>query len=266
MSKGDELLIKADGSIFTLTINRIEKRNALSPDCLLKMAETLNYLGKEEKVCTVVIRGSGDQAFSSGYDITAIPEQVPPELEETLKKTSPLDLTLGTIQSFPYPVIAMINGYAYGAGCELAIACDMRIAATHTRMGMPPAKLGLVYPYSGYRRFLSVLGFSHALELFLTGRYYDSQRCLEMGLVNYVAPAGQLESFTYELATELTENAPLSLRGTKFILNKLAEYPVLKPEEEETIRSLFTQSLQSEDAEEGKQAFRERRKPRFKGR
>jgi enoyl-CoA hydratase/carnithine racemase len=133
-------------------------------------------------------------------------------------------------------------------------------------MGMPPAKLGLVYPYQGYRRFLTVLGFARTLEIFLTGRTYDSQSCLKMGLVNYVVDDADFETYTYDLAGELVDNAPLSLQGTKSALYKIAEYPRLKKDNEDALRALFIQSLQSEDMKEGKRAFLEKRNPHFKGR
>jgi len=261
----EELLIQENGRILTLTINRPEKLNTLVPEVLWKMADTLNALGMSATSRPVVIRGAGEKSFSAGYDIASLPRDVPPEIQEELKSKPPMETAIQAIMNYPYPVIAMIQGYAFGGGCEMAIACDLRVAGEKARMGMPPAKIGLVYPYSGYRRFLNVLGYSRTLEVFLTGRYYDSARCREMGLVNYVVPDQELEKFTYDLAEELADNAPLSLRGTKSILNRIVKYPHLPPEEEEVISSLFTASLQSEDVEEGKRAFREKRKPVFKG-
>jgi len=261
-----ELLIQKDGFICTLVINRPKKRNFLTPDCLLKISEVMDELSREGTIRVVVIRGSGDHAFSAGYDISALPIKPSVDVEDSLKEVPPLEKALQSVRNFPFPVIAMINGYAYGGGCELAMGCDIRVAARRTKMGMPPARLGLVYPYPGYRRFLTVLGFSRTLEVFLTGRQYDSENCLIMGLVNHVVEDSALEAFTYDLAKEITENSPISLRGTKFALYKIADYPVLNKAEEEVIRSLFTRSLQSEDMEEGKRAFIEKRKPRFKGR
>ena len=261
-----ELLVQKKGSICTLVINRPKKRNFLTPRFLLKMTEVLQGLSREGTVRAIVIRGSGDQVFSAGYDISALPIRPSSGMEDSLKETPPLEKALQAICDFPYPVIAMLNGYAYGGGCELAIGCDIRIAARSAKMGMPPAKLGLVYPYPGYRRFVTVLGFSRTLEIFLTGRQYDSQSCLNMGLVSYVLEDAELETFTYGLAKEISENSPLSLRGTKLALYKIAKYPILNREEEEEIRSLFMQSLQSEDMQEGKRAFMEKRKPQFKGR
>ena len=266
MGVENELIVRKEGPICTIVINHPEKRNLLTPTCLLKMAETIEQLAEDGNVLSIILRGAGDEAFCAGYDISALPTKPTSQMEADLKETSPLERALQAIRKFTYPVIAMLNGYAYGGGCELAIGCDIRIAARRVKMGMTPAKIGLVYPYPGYRRFLTVLGFNRTLEIFLTGRKYDSQSCLQMGLVNHVVDDEVLEAFTYDLAREITENAPLSLQGTKFTLYKIAEYPLLEKGEEEEIRSLFVKSLQSEDMSEGQWAFFEKRKPRFKGR
>ena len=266
MTGQSELLVQREVRICTLVINRLEKRNFLIPDFLLKMSDVIEDLTKEGSVRVLVIRGAGDEIFSSGYDISALPTNPSTDMEVSMKETPPLEKALLSIRNFPYPVIAMLNGHAFGGGCELAIGCDIRVAAQRTKMGMPPAKLGLVYPYQGYRRFLTVLGFARTLEIFLTGRSYDSQSCLTMGLVNYVVDDADIEAFTYDLARELADNAPLSLRGTKSALYKIAEYPILKRDDEDALIELFIQSLKSEDIEEGKSAFMEKRTPHFKGR
>ena len=260
------LVVESDGAICTLTIDRPQKRNILSTGCLDKMTKVIGELSGAGKVRALIIRGSGEKVFSAGYDISALSTSPPSEAASSYEDRSPLESALQAIRAFPYPVIAMLNGHAYGGGCELAIACDIRVAARRTKMGMPPAKLGLVYPYAGYRRFLTVLGLSRTMEIFLTGREYDSRSCLNMGLTNYVVDDENLEPFTYELAREISENAPLSLQGTKQTLYKIAEPPVLNEEEEQRLRSLFGWSLQSEDMKEGKRAFSEKRKPHFKGR
>jgi enoyl-CoA hydratase/carnithine racemase len=265
MTEEKELLVQRKGRICTLVVNRPEKRNFLVPGFLLKMADVIDDLAKEDSVRVIIIRGAGDEVFSAGYDISALPTTPSPHMEASLKETPPLEKALLSMRDFPYPVIAMLNGHAFGGGCELAMGCDIRVAAKRTMMGMPPARLGLVYPYQGYRRFLTVLGFARTLEIFLTGRSYDSQSCLTMGLVNHVIDDTDIESFTYELAGDLANNSPLSLRGTKSALYKIAEYPILERDDEDALRELFIQSLQSEDIKEGKKAFMEKRKPHFKG-
>ena len=125
---------------------------------------------------------------------------------------------------FPYPVIAMINGLAYGAGCELAVTCDIRIAADHARFSVPPAKLGIVYRWRGILKFIDIVGLATAKEMFFTGRVYEASQAKEMGLVHYVLPRDQLTAFTYGMAQEISENAPLSLRALKTIFNRCQQY------------------------------------------
>jgi enoyl-CoA hydratase len=159
----------------------------------------------------------------------------------------------------------MLYGYTLGAGCVLAMACDIRIASRNVKMGIPTSRMGLVSGYRGFKRFLNMLGYSTALEIFLTGRSYDSQECLTMGLVNHLVDHDDLESYTYNLADEITRCAPLSLRGSKYILSRIAENPVPSPEDIEIFRSLSIQAAKSDDHEEAKKAFKEKRKPRFIG-
>lgn len=264
MVQENELIVGRDGAIFTLSINRPEKHNLLTPRCLGEISRTLEELAKRESG-VVVLRGAGNQAFSAGYDIAALPIRPSSDSEEELREDPPLERALRAVRAYPYPVIAMIQGLAIGGGCELALACDIRIASTSARMGMPPAKLGLVYPYDGLRRFMSVLGLSRTLEVFLTARRYRSEDCLRLGLVNEVVEDHELEEHTYALARSIGENAPLSLKGMKAALYRIAQYPVLEKSDEDAIKSLFIESLQSEDMAEARKAFLEKRKPRFKG-
>lgn len=163
-------------------------------------------------------------------------------------------------------MIALLNGSAFGAGCELALCCDLRIGADDIRMGMPPAKLGLVYPLPGLMRFVQAIGFPNTRELFLTGRFYPAQRAKEMGLVHYLLPRQELESFTYEMAYEMAANAPLSLKGTKRILHLMTQSISLSDQGVREAQDLLDQTFSSEDLKEGQRAFLQKRKPAFKGR
>ena len=156
MDESDMLvLVEKRGRVAVVTLNRPEKRNALSPILLLELAQGLKELAEEDRTRCLVIRGTGDNAFSAGYDIGAIPTDLNPEMMELLKDNpNPLETGLEAVASFPYPVIAMLNGLAVGAGCELAITCDIRIGVEDLRMGMPPAKLGIVYSPSGMQKFI----------------------------------------------------------------------------------------------------------------
>ena len=262
----DELLVEKKDGICIFILNRPERRNALSPYLLYKLAEAFNKIKVEEEIRCAIIRGAGGKAFSSGYDITAIPTNVSPEVMETIQKKNPLEMALESIQEFPYPVIAMINGMAFRAGCELAVTCDMRIAAESARMGMPPAKLGLIYMPSGILRFLNVVGLANAKEIFFTGRYFPASRAKEMGLVHYVVPDDQLLTFTEEIAYEIAGNAPLSLKGMKTIFKACLKYQKIEDEDMKTIELLVNQAFNSEDLKEGQKSFLEKRKPVFRGR
>ena len=260
------LLTERRQRIVGITFNRPERRNALSPLLLFQLAELFKKLKEEDEVRCVVLRGAGDKAFSSGYDIAAIPAGVSPEVLEELRKKNPMDTALEAITTFPYPVIAMINGVAFGAGCEVAVTCDIRIAGDSARLGMPPAKLGLVYMPAGLQRFVNVVGLAQAKEIFFTGRYYPVARAKEMGLVNYSVPDRQLATFTEEMAQEIAGNAPLSLKGMKTIFNSLLRYQKISPEDLNAAQMLVAQTLGSEDLKEGRKAFAEKRKPVFTGR
>jgi enoyl-CoA hydratase/carnithine racemase len=260
------LLVEKKERVATLVINRPEKRNSLSPDLLIQMHQTLEDFVQEDLVRAVVIRGAGDKAFSSGYDIGAIPTEVSPRTREQLREQNPLELALNSVINFPYPVISLLNGYAFGAGCELAVCCDLRIGADDIRMGMPPAKLGLIYQLSGLTRFIQVIGISNTRELFFTGRYYPAGRSKEMGLVHYLLPRQELESFVYEMAEEIAGNAPLSVKGTKRILNLLSQSFKLSDEDRREANKLTAQAFNSEDLKEAQKAFLQKRKPEFKGR
>jgi enoyl-CoA hydratase len=260
------LLMEKKGYVHTLVLNRPEKRNSLSPDLLIRIHRALDDLSKGEDARAIVIRGSGNRAFSSGYDIAAIPTEASPEIEERLKDQNPLQLALKSVMDYPYPVIAMLNGYAFGAGCELAVCCDLRIAADDIRMGMPPAKLGLVYPLSGLIRFVQILGLPATKELFFSGRYFDAKRVREMGLVDYLLPREELESFTYALAEEIAGNAPLSIKGTKRILGMVSRSFKMSDEDFTEAEKIVAEAFNSQDLKEGQTAFLEKRRPVFKGR
>ena len=159
----------------------------------------------------------------------------------------------------------MLNGFAFGLGCELALCCDIRIGAADIRMGMPPAKLGLVYPWAGLQRFIQRIGLQSTKEMFFTGRTYSGQRIKELGLVDYLIAADELEAFTYGMAEEIAGNAPLALKGIKKVINLMMQSKQLDASKSKEALAIFRAALTSEDMQEGQAAFLEKRNPRFKG-
>ena len=260
---GNLLIVRKEGSICTLTINQPERQNILNAEILLLLGETLNALKEEDQTRVVVIRGAGEKAFSAGYDIGRIGIG---DREQTGPRSNPMDYGMNCIASFPYPIIAMIYGYAIGGGLELAATCDLRLSADNARLGITPAKLGLVYRPSGLLTFVNLVGISLTKELFYTGRLITAQRAKETRLVDNIFPPSELVRATYDLAREIAENAPLTIRGIKTTISRLLKYQKLSPENDAELRKLQTQAMYSDDLKEGQRAFQEKRKPRFTGR
>jgi enoyl-CoA hydratase/carnithine racemase len=266
MGESNELLTEKRGRIGVLTINRPERRNALAPQLLIALHETLAAWAREEEIRTVVITGSGGKAFSSGYDILAIPTDLTPETASRLRHGNPLQLALESVKNFPYPTIAMLNGHCFGGAVHLALCCDLRVGADDIAVGVPPARLGVVYPHEGIAQVAQVLGMARAREVFFTGRSYRGEALREIGLVDRLVPRSELEATTYGLAEEIAGNAPLSLKGMKRILNLIEGSASLSGEARREAEALFAAALQSEDAKEGQKAFIEKRRPSFSGR
>jgi enoyl-CoA hydratase/carnithine racemase len=259
------LLNQTKNNICTLTINRPEKKNSLSLELVELLESTLKKLAENDTVRAVILCGAGDQAFCSGFDIGALPTQSKTDADQRLKSLDKVESLLQSLISFPYPVIAMLNGFAFGLGCELAVCCDIRIGAEDIRMGMPPARLGLVYPWSGLLRFVQCIGLQSTKEIFFTGRTYTGLRLKELGLVDYLLPGGDLETFTYAMAEEIAGNAPLALKGIKKVINMLMRSSHLNETQSKEAQAIFRAVLLSEDMQEGQVAFMEKRKPQFKG-
>jgi len=265
MSEQPVLLTDVRSCVGTLTLNRPGRRNALSPELLLKIHETLSAWAQSDEVRCVVITGGSCSAFSSGYDLASLPTEMTPELADIMKNGNPLEFALNTVAAYPYPVIAMMNGYAFGAGLNLCMCCDMRIAVQDVRVGMPPVKLGLVYHPEGLRQFIEVLGMARTRELFFTGKTYQGAEVLEMGLVNRLVPELELAAFTYAMAGEMAQNAPLALKGAKRIMAMFSRGMQLTEANMRQAEELIAEAFDSDDIKEGQAAFFEKRKPRFTG-
>ena len=216
MPKNEDLVVKEQDKICTLIINNPEKRNVLTPSILNSITETLQNIEKENLTRCVVIKGAGEKAFSSGYDISAIKDD---DMTREFRNDHPLENCLKAIEEFPYPVIAMMNGHTFGAGLELAVTCDLRICVNDAKIALPPAKLGVVYSYSGTKKFLNLIGTASTKELLLVGNSIDAVRAYEIGLVNYVVERNEIENFTNRIAQDISQNAPLSLLTMKKLIN-----------------------------------------------
>ena len=252
-------------NVGTLKLNRPKRRNALSPDLLLDLHLTLKKWAENDAVRVVVITGNSEKAFSAGYDIPAIPTEISPEAAEFLKGDNPLEQALDSVKNFPFPVIAMINGYCFGAGLNLAMCCDIRIGADHIKTGMPPAKLGLVYHPEGLSQFIEVIGMAKTREIFFTGHTYTGSEARKMGLVDHLVPGNRLSKTVYAMADEISKNAPLSLKGTKKILNMIGKYSLIDSEHLNDAQALVVEAFNSDDLKEGQAAFIEKRHPLFTG-
>ncbi|MGZ5337087.1 MAG: enoyl-CoA hydratase/isomerase family protein [Solirubrobacterales bacterium] len=251
-------------AVARLTLNRPRSRNALDHETLDALAEAFPSLDRGIEVRCVILTGAG-KAFSAGYDIAAIPAESFEREAESLV-AHPFTKALEAVADHPWPVLAALNGHALGGGLELALCADLRICAAGAKLGMPPAKLGLIYGHTGLRRFIEAIGVPRTKQLFLVGDTVSSQKGERIGLVHEVVEDDELEAAAVELAAEIAANAPLSMRGNKRAIDTLAANPVLTPEQERELIELRESCFSSEDFREGIAAFAEKRKPRWQGR
>ncbi len=256
----ETLLVERRERVAIITINRPEKRNALNIKTREEGAAVLEELSTDEAIRVVVFTGAGDKAFIAGADIAEFKGRTAITQREVMLGRS----LFTAIDNFPKPVIAMVNGYCLGGGCELALSCDIRVASDRASFGQPEINLGIIPGGGGTQRLTRLLGEGKAMELILTGDIIDAQTAYNLGLVNMVVPAADLEGKTMELANRIAEKSPVALRMAKEAV-KLASRSNL----DEGLRrevDLFALCFSSEDKDEGVKAFLEKRKPSFKGR
>lgn len=244
-----------------LTIDNPPRRNALDHEILDALAETVASLDAR---CLLLTATGG--VFSAGYDIGNLTPQGFAERAEALV-AHPFHDALEAVEQFPFPSVAALNGHAIGGGLELALACDLRVAARSARLGMPPARLGLVYSHTGLRKFVDVIGVARTRELFFTARSVPAAAAERWGLVNEVVADDELAERGLELAAGIGALAPLSLRGNKRVLRELlAAEGELDPAVEHELVQLREACFRSEDFAEGVRAFAQKRPPRWTGR
>lgn len=264
LADGKLLVDRPAGYVARLTICNPTKRNALDHPILDAIAEILSELAHDPATRCVIVTGAHGM-FSAGYEIGEIGDgKFLAEAERLV--AHPFTAAIRALEEFPYPTLAVLPGHTIGGGLELALSCDLRIAADGAKLGMPPAKLGLVYSHTGLRRFLDTIGAARTRELFLLGRYIDVATALQWGLVNRIAAAGELERAGLTLAGELAGNAPLSQTGNKRVIATLLQAQgELAQDVEAELIELRRASFASSDLREGMRAFAEKRSPNWKG-
>src|SRR3954454_8464898 len=251
-------------AVARLTISNPDRRNALDHDILNALAETMPQLDRGIEIRCAVITGHGE-IFSAGYDIGGIPNETFSADAEGLV-AHPFHDAMEAVSAHPYPVLCAINGHCLGGGLELAVRCDLRLCVMSAKLGMPPAKLGLIYSHTGLQKFIDVVGYARTKELFLTGRNLSGPRAMAIRLVNDTVPDDKLPDDAVALALEIAAGAPLSARGNKRTIETLNSYPRLTSEQERELIELRRSCFESEDFREGIRAFAEKRKPEWRGR
>ena len=250
-------------AVARLTISNPPKRNALDHEILDALTVTVPRLVQGIEVRCLMITGD-DPVFSAGYDIG----DIPPESFETDAEAlvaHPFTAALDAIEDFPFPTVAALNGHCLGGALEMAVTCDLRVAAPHAKLGMPPAKLGLIYGHTGLIRFIRTIGLPRTRELFYTGDMLSAARGDEIGLVNRVIE-GDFETESVAFAAGIAANAPLSTSGNKRAIRTIAENPVLTDDQVQELVELRESCFASADFLEGITAFGEKRKPNWTGR
>jgi enoyl-CoA hydratase len=264
MSDAASLLMEKDGPVGWLIFNRPDKRNAVGIETWQLMPEYAKDLAADDAVRVVVLRGAGDKAFVAGADISQFKDRRR-NMEDEAEYRRIGARGREALAALSKPLLAMIHGYCVGGGVSIAIGCDIRIASDDARFGIPAARLGLGYHYSGMEQLMALIGPSYTKEIFFTARTdWSAQDALRMGLVNQVVPKAELEAFTREYALTIARNAPLTLRSAKASVNEL-----LRPSEKRDLamlERLIADCFNSQDYQEGVRAFSEKRRPQFQGR
>ncbi|WP_213767428.1 enoyl-CoA hydratase-related protein [Caballeronia sp. dw_19] len=251
---------RMDGSIATVTIDRRDALNALSDDVLDSIESTFGSLAADPDVRVAVLRGAGHRAFASGADLNTLRTFDPGSAQQHFDR---LNRALRAIEQAPFPVIAMIHGYAVGGGCELAAACDLRIAGSSARIGVPIGRLGHCADRENLRRLLRLIPPAYVKAMVMTDTLFDAGEALRIGFLNWVVPDAMLDAFTQEMATAVSQKSPLGLRAFKRAFDEVMSGSVehASVPEEDMITSLWA----TKDFQEGVSAFFEHRTPRFNG-
>ena len=256
----ENLIVETDAGVAVVTINRPKVLNALNSQTLDELRRAMLDLRRDDAVRAVILTGAGEKSFIAGADINELATQTPVSgREHAMSGQHILDL----IEQMGKPVIAAINGFALGGGCELAMACTIRIAADTAKLGQPEINLGLIPGYAGTQRLTRIIGRGRALELLLTGDQVTAQEAHRLGLVNRVVPAADLMAEAKKLAATLAAKAPVAVKYILEAVNKGVEMPFAQAQVFEA--TLFGLVASTDDMREGTKAFLEKRKAEFKG-
>ena len=256
----ENLILEKRGRVAVLTVNRPEKLNALNVATRREILDAFEQLRGDSEIRVVVITGAGDKAFINGADISEFAGRTALQQREIMRSTRAFDV----MEDFPKPVIAMINGYALGGGCELAMACDFRVGSEKARLGQPEINLGIFPGGGATQRLQRLVGIGRAKELIFTGDIIDAREAERIGLLNKVFPADELMDRTMEIARKIGSKGPLALKMAKMAMNMGMETGLAVGLGYERLARTLVHG--SEDRVEGMNAFIEKRKPQFKGR
>lgn len=254
------ILVEVSDRVAVITINRPDKLNAINLEVISELEKVLNELESNSEVGVVILTGAGEKSFVAGSDISALANFTP----EQAKEYSVIgNKVLSKIQNFSKPVIGAINGFALGSGCEIALACHIRIAAENAKFGQPEVNLGLIPGHGGTQRLVRTVGIGKAFEMILTGNNIDANEALKIGLVNKVVPQTELKNQALEIAKVILSKSPAAIATAIKAINANLEKPLTEGLNYEA--NLFSDCFKTEDFIEGTKAFLEKRKPNFKG-
>jgi enoyl-CoA hydratase/carnithine racemase len=256
----ENLLLERDGAVAIITVNRPKVLNALNTQTLDELRRAILELQRDDAVRAVVLTGSGEKAFIAGADINELATQTPTSGRDHARTGQHV---LDLIEHMGKPVVAAINGFALGGGCELAMACTIRLAADTARLGQPEINLGIIPGYAGTQRLARLVGRGRALEILLTGDMVPAQEAYRLGLVNRVVPAAELMAEAKKLAATLASKAPVAVRYILEAVHRGLDMPFAEAQTFEA--TLFGLVVSTDDMREGTKAFLEKRKAEFKG-